>query len=144
MFVKNAGCLMSCSASKEKKGSSVSCALLASSVFVYVWSNQPVFTCCVQHSGIETPQHQTLISPNTGSERQFRIWKVRISILRSRLSRPSFLDLTPEQNQYGRHVSFINRFIHRQRYNSHICLISAVSVRAVGFGDSFEETPKYL
>lgn len=96
MLEKNAGCLMSCNANKEKKSSSTSCVLLACSVCI--WSNQPVFTCCVQHSGIETPQHQTLISPNTGSACQFRIWKVRISIPRSRLSRPSFLTLHQSRN----------------------------------------------
>ena len=80
---------------------------------VCVWSNQPVFTCCVQHSGIETPQHQTLISPNTGSACQFRIWKVRISIPRSRLSRPSFLTLHQSRNSTDVTIPSLNRFIHR-------------------------------
>lgn len=131
---------MSCNASKEKKSCSISCVLLAWSVCV--WSNQPVFTCCVQHSGIETPQHQTLISPNTGSACQFRIWKVRISILRSRLSRPSFLTL--HQSRISTDVTFPSSVVSFTDTIQQPHLLESCNVRAVGFNDSFEETPKYL
>jgi len=140
MLEKNASCLMSCNASKEKKSSSISCVVLEWSVCV--WSNQPVFTCCVQHSRIETTQHQTLISPNTGSACQFRIWKVRISIPRSRLSRPSFLTLHQSRNSTdvtlpSLIVSFTDAI--QQPY-----LLDSCSVRATRLSDSFEEMPKYL